>query len=259
MSDWSLEEFVPRFSEQLFFPKIRSHSFEEEGREGEGGGGGEEGGEETKASSNLLAAEFHLLLSPSFSQSRGNLGEGGGRGSGEGGTRRWGHRSGSCHPPTPTPSPGPQQLHGAAVLNAAKKHRVRFVLGPPSPPPPALRFPRSPWSSARRIRAMCEPSAPAQPPTQLLSLPRVLRNARSPRGGARTDSARCTPACSIPGLWGGEGGDWWRGCSRRCSVPAGSAAGRPREWREGGCGVPSSGPSRVVAVTGPWAALSPFS
>lgn len=41
--DRSLKEFVPGFSEQLFFPKIRSHSFEEEEREGgEGGGRGGE-------------------------------------------------------------------------------------------------------------------------------------------------------------------------------------------------------------------------
>lgn len=103
----------------------------------------------------------------------------------------------------------------------------------PLPPPPALRFPRSPWSSARRIRAMCEPSAPAQPPTQLLSLPRVLRNARSPRGGARTDSARCTPACSIPGLWGGREGGMVEGLLPQMLGPSGFGCGKAQRM-EGG-------------------------
>lgn len=80
---------------------------------------------------------------------------------------------------------------------------------------------------------MCEPSAPAQPPTQLLSLPRVLRNARSPRGGARTDSARCTPACSIPGLWGGEGGGMVEGLLPQMLGPSGFGCGKAQRM-EGG-------------------------
>lgn len=208
-----------------------------------------------KALSNLLVAEFHLLLSPSFSQSRENLG--GGRGVGVGDIAY------PTHPPSTTPLPGPQQLHGAVVLNAVKKRGVRFVPRPPSLPPPP---PPPPCGSHAPPGAQHGGLEPCANPPHQLSLPRsssrclvFFPNARSPRGGTRTDSARCTPACSIPGWRGGGWGVGWKGCSRGFSFPSGSAARGPGEWRESGCGASSSGPSCVAAVTGPWAAPSPFS
>lgn len=191
-----------------------------------------------KALSNLLVAEFHLLLSPSFSQSRENLG--GGRGLALG-------TSHTPHPPLHHPLARTTTASRSCGAKGGEKARraVRAQTPiPPSPPRPAVptlppELSTEDWSHVRTLRTS---SASHAAPLAASCFSRTL--GAHEEGPGLTQRVAPPPAASLGG-GGGDGG--WGG--RAAPADSLSHRVRLREGPENGGRAAAVLPALVPAVS----------